>query len=156
MLIVFILLFSLFKKFNTVESIPNFNHDKNNCNSNSIIQVDQNSSDFLLTLPNDLAFPYDCEWKVKVDTLNETFMLKIYVNLILKKNDLLLITVCGTENVLFDTNSFGNLQETLFTQEEELCINFTSSTANDYDKKFISFWRIYFELVETPMKRNVR
>jgi hypothetical protein len=155
MLITIILLFLFFTNFIIVENIEKYNHDENNCNSSSHIQIGQNTPELLLIPPEANSYNISCEWKIHVNTLNETFMLKIDANLVLSQNAFLIITVCEKENILLNSNS-DDQYYTLFTQEEELCVNFTSSLVNYYEKKRIYYWSIYFKLIEVPMKKNVR
>ena len=154
MLITFTLLLLFFKNIIIVQNIETFKHGLNNCNSSSPVQIDQNPRKFLLTPPDAYLYDISCEWKIKVNTLNETLMLKIDANLVLNENAFLVMTVCGDENILLSSNSLDDRKNhALYTQEDELCVKFTSFMLK---KERFFFWSIYFKLVDAPMKQNVR
>ena len=136
-------------------SIQSFDTHDCNCSHNYDIVINESLPTFLLrpTWNGFYCGNMTCEWRIKLDTMNDTFMMKIYSDLFLNSNDFLSISTCDTQNIMFDSNVSTSNHNSFYTQEEEICIKFISS--NNTEENNLFFWNVQFLLFPSPSMHKV-
>ena len=115
--------------------------DNCNCSIYSNIIIDETFPKFMLQPTSNERYcrNMDCAWNIQFNSTNYAFMLEIILYLVISPNDKLIINVCDTQNVIYDSNKLNNQHHHFYTQEENLCVYFNSS-----DQTGIFYWNIIF------------
>lgn len=123
-----------------------------NCNTPNIIHINKNNSKFTLSPYNtssNVCGYMNCSWKVDFSgaEILGIDILKVLINWNIASTRLqsLKVFVCDTEQILFQSDS-PQLYE-YYTQENQICINFTSTSSYKCDD-YLYYWNISFEIIQ--------
>ena len=122
--------------------------DKEKCNCSSYsFSIDEALPRFVLRPSLDGLYSHSmaCEWHVQFDSKNDSLMLEIILDLEMNPNDMLIIKVCNSQNVIYNSSSLYDQYSRFYTQEQNLCISFNSSKQTR-----VFYWNIIFSRMLAP------